>query len=204
MNTGSQAMVSSGVAKDIWQLASLGIRLLETPKEGVIVHNAATSSLVREVKEKQPQDPVLQQLKEKVSQDVVKGFELTQNGVLYFQNRLCVPNTSGIRKRIMEEAHHSRYSIHPGSTKMYYDLKGMFCCGGMKKDLAEFVAQCPNCQQVKVEHQKPGGYMQCIEIPIWKWDMINMDFVTGLPRSFQKFDSIWVIVIDSQSQRIFC
>ncbi|XP_049382678.1 uncharacterized protein LOC125847010 [Solanum stenotomum] len=64
----------------------------------------------------------------------------------------------------------------------------------MKNNIAEFVAQCPNCQQVKVEHQKPGGYMQCIELPIWKWDMINMDFVIGLPRSFWKFDSIWVIV----------
>ncbi|MCF7184032.1 hypothetical protein L3H42_11075 [Corynebacterium sp. MC-13] len=119
-----------------------------------------------------------------MSQDTMKGFELAQNGVLYCQNRLCVPDTSGLRKRIMEEAHHSRYSIHPGSTKMYHDLKGMFWWGGMKKDLAEFVAQCPNCQQVKVEHQKLGGYMQCIEIPTWKWDMINMDFVTGLPRSF--------------------
>ncbi|CAN4123906.1 unnamed protein product [Withania somnifera] len=49
-------------------------------------------------------------------------------------------------------------------------------------------------QQVKVEHQKPGGYMRPIEIPTWKWDMINMDFITGLPRSFHKFDSIWVIV----------
>ncbi|XP_015165373.1 uncharacterized protein [Solanum tuberosum] len=64
----------------------------------------------------------------------------------------------------------------------------------MKKNIAKFVAQCPNCQQVKVEHQKPGGYMQCIELPIWKWDMINMDFVTCLPRSFRMFDSIWVIV----------
>ena len=64
----------------------------------------------------------------------------------------------------------------------------------MKKNIAEFVAQCPNCQQVKVEHQKPEGYMQRIKLPIWKWDIINMDFVTGLPRLFQNFDSIWVIV----------
>ncbi|CAN4101627.1 unnamed protein product [Withania somnifera] len=64
----------------------------------------------------------------------------------------------------------------------------------MKKDIAKFMAQCPNRQQVKVEHQKPGGYMQPIEIPTWKWDMINMDFITSLPRSFRKFDSIWVIV----------
>ena len=47
----------------------------------------------------------------------------------------------------------------------------------MKKDIAEFVAQCPNCQQVKIEHQKPGGVLQEIEIPTWKWEMINMDFI---------------------------
>ena len=45
----------------------------------------------------------------------------------------------------------------------------------MKKDIAEFVAQRPNCQQVKIEHQKPGGLLQEIEIPTWKWEMINMD-----------------------------
>ncbi|CAN4106287.1 unnamed protein product [Withania somnifera] len=61
---------------------------------------------------------------------------------------------------------------------MYHDLKEVYWWENMKKDIAEFVAQCPNRQQVKVEHQKPGGYMQPIEIPTWKWDMINMDFIT--------------------------
>jgi len=64
----------------------------------------------------------------------------------------------------------------------------------MKKNIAEFVAQCTSCQQVKIEHQKPGGLMQTIEIPTWKWEAINMDFIMGLPRSNRKFDSIWVIV----------
>ncbi|WMV46614.1 hypothetical protein MTR67_039999 [Solanum verrucosum] len=53
----------------------------------------------------------------------------------------------------------------------------------MKKCIVEFVAKCPNCQQVKVEHQRPGGMAQDIELPKWKWKIINMDFVTGLPRS---------------------
>ena len=77
---------------------------------------------------------------------------------------------------------------------MYQDLKDMYWWNDMKKSIAEFVAECPNCQRVKVEHQKPGGYMQCIDLPSWKWDMINMDFVIGLPRTSRKFDSIWVIV----------
>src|SRR5688572_30381325 len=64
----------------------------------------------------------------------------------------------------------------------------------MKRDIAEFVAKCPNCQQVKIEHQKPGGLAQDIEIPIWKWEAINVDFVVGLPKFKRHYDSIWVIV----------
>ena len=64
----------------------------------------------------------------------------------------------------------------------------------MKRDIANFVAQCLNCQQVKIERQKPGGLLQAMEIPTWKWELINMDFVTGLPRTPRKYDSVWVIV----------
>jgi len=59
----------------------------------------------------------------------------------------------------MGEAHYSRYSIYPGATKMYYDIRGIYWWDKMKKDILEFVSQCPNCQQVKIEHQKPGGYL---------------------------------------------
>ncbi|XP_019234434.1 PREDICTED: transcription factor PCF7-like [Nicotiana attenuata] len=99
-----------------------------------------------------------------------------------------------LRDRIMSEAHYSWYSIHPGSTKMYHDIKDVYWWSDMKKNIAEYVAQCPSCQQVKIEHQKPGGLMQTIEIPTWKWEAINMDFIMGLPRPHRKFDSIWVIV----------
>lgn len=64
----------------------------------------------------------------------------------------------------------------------------------MKRGVADFVSKCPNCQQVKAEHQRPSGLTQLMEIPMWKWEMINMDFVVGLPRTQRKFDSIWVIV----------
>ena len=60
----------------------------------------------------------------------------------------------------------------------------------MKKDVAEFVS----CQQVKLEHQRPFGYLQPLPIPEWKWERIAMDFVVGLPRTRQRCDSIWVIV----------
>jgi hypothetical protein len=107
---------------------------------------------------------------------------------------LCVPNIDDLSKRILEEAHNSSYNVHPGSTKMYKDLKEIYWWEGMKKDVAEFVSKCLTCQQVKAEHQKPAGLFQRIEIPKWKWERIAMDFVTGLPRTLRGFDSTWVIV----------
>ncbi|KAM3264521.1 hypothetical protein P3L10_001515 [Capsicum annuum] len=175
-----------GMIEDLHQLASLGVRLLETPNKELIVHNAAEPSLVAEVKEKQYADPILLQLKENVQSGATKAFELTRERVLQCQNRLCVPDIDGLRKKIMTETHFSRYSIHPGSTKLYQDLKDMYWRNDMKKGIAEFVAECPNCQRVKVEHQKSRGYMQCIDLPIWKWDMINMDFVTEYSKLYVK------------------
>ncbi|XP_049373445.1 uncharacterized protein LOC125838428 [Solanum verrucosum] len=83
----------------------------------------------------------------------ILAFEQGGDGVLRFQGRLCVPMVDGLQERIMEEAHSFRYSIHPGSTKMYCDLREVYWWNGMKKDIAEFVVKCPNCQQVKTDGQ---------------------------------------------------
>ncbi|KAL2226472.1 UNVERIFIED_CONTAM: hypothetical protein Sindi_2005900, partial [Sesamum indicum] len=64
----------------------------------------------------------------------------------------------------------------------------------MKKIVAEFVAKCLTCQQVKAEHQAPAGKLHPLTIPEWKWEKITKDFVIGLPRTFRKHDAIWVIV----------
>ena len=64
----------------------------------------------------------------------------------------------------------------------------------MKKDIAEFVVKCPNSRQVKAKHQKSGGLLQEIQVPTWKWEDINMDFMVGLPRTQNQHDSIWVVV----------
>ncbi|GJR80853.1 putative reverse transcriptase domain-containing protein [Tanacetum coccineum] len=85
-------------------------------------------------------------------------------------------------------------SLWKGSTKMYHDLKQHFWWSGMKRDVATFVSKCLICQQVKIEHQRASGLLQPLEIPVWKWDKISMDFVTGLPRTQRKHDAIWVVV----------
>ena len=79
---------------------------------------------------------------------------------------------------------------------MYHDLKAMFWWPGMKNDVAEYVSKCLTCQKVKIEHQRPSGMLQPLEIPQWKWESIAMDFVSGLPMTRTGFDAIWVIWTD--------
>ena len=77
---------------------------------------------------------------------------------------------------------------------MYRTLKEHYWWNGMKKEIASFVSRCLTCQQVKVEHQRPVRKIQLLPIPVWKWEKITMDFVTGLPRTQRHYDAIWVIV----------
>ncbi|GJW84203.1 putative reverse transcriptase domain-containing protein [Tanacetum coccineum] len=94
----------------------------------------------------------------------------------------------------MDEAHKTRYSVHPGADKMYHDLRDMYWWPGMKMDIATYVSKFLTCSKVKAEHQRPSGLLQQPEIPEWKWDNITMDFITKLPRSKSGHDTIWVIV----------
>jgi len=77
---------------------------------------------------------------------------------------------------------------------MYQDLKNKFWWCGMKMDIAKYVAQCPSCQLVKAKHQRLAGELQPLEVPMWKWDQIAMDFVVGLPKAPSGQDAIWVII----------
>ena len=160
----------------------------------ILVLNTANSSLVTMLKEKQYNDPLLLMYKEGIQKHRDTPFEIAGDGTLRCRGRLCVPDVDGLRQQIMDEAHCSRYSIIPGLTKMYHDLKVVYWWNDMKKDIAEYVAVCSNCQQVKVKHQRPGGLAKTISILEWKWEAINMDFITGLPSYFRKHYSIWLII----------
>ncbi|GJU65105.1 putative reverse transcriptase domain-containing protein [Tanacetum coccineum] len=77
---------------------------------------------------------------------------------------------------------------------MYQDLKLLYWWPNMKADIATYVSKCLTCVKVKAEHQKLSGQLKQPEIPVWKWERITMDFVSGLPRTPSGYDSIWVIV----------
>jgi hypothetical protein len=121
-------------------------------------------------------------------------FTLTGDGMILFRDRVSIPNDAKVKKVVPEESHSSQYSVHPRATKMYQDMKKLFWWLGMKKDIAEFVSKCLTCLKIKVEHQRPSGPLQPLDIPEWKWESIAMDFVVGLPRTPAGHDSIWVII----------
>ncbi|GJR40623.1 putative reverse transcriptase domain-containing protein [Tanacetum coccineum] len=121
-------------------------------------------------------------------------IEQRSDRTLYYLDRIWVPLKGEVRTLIMDEAYKSKYSVHPGADKMYYDLRDRYWWPGMKKDIAEYVSKCLTCLKVKAEHQRPSGLLQQPEIPVWKWEGIAMDFVTKLPRTSSGHDTIWVIV----------
>jgi len=147
------------------------------------------------IKMAQEDDLELQDLMDRARCGEADGFYLTEGGTLKTSNgRAVVPSNAELRRDILDEAHQTRYTVHPGNNKMYQDLKKRFWWRGMKKDIAEYVAQCHSCQLVKVEHQRPAGLLKPLAVPMWKWDQISMDFVVGLPKVPSGQDAIWVIV----------
>nr|GEW97131.1 putative reverse transcriptase domain-containing protein [Tanacetum cinerariifolium] len=121
-------------------------------------------------------------------------LEPRADGTLCLNSRSWLPCYGDLRSVIMYESHKSNYSIHPGSEKMYQDVKKLYWWPNMKADIATYVSKCLTCAKFKVEHQRPSGMLVQPAIPVWKWDNITMDFVTKLPKSSQGFDTIWVIV----------
>ncbi|GJS64656.1 putative reverse transcriptase domain-containing protein [Tanacetum coccineum] len=130
-------------------------------------------------------------------------LEPRADGTLCLNGRSWLPCYGDLRTVIMHESHKSKYSIHPGSDKMYQDMKKLYWWPNMKADIATYVSKCLTCAKVKAEHQRPSGLLVQPKIPEWKWDNITMDFVTKLPKSSQGYDTIWVIVDRLTKSAIF-
>ncbi|GJV12742.1 putative reverse transcriptase domain-containing protein [Tanacetum coccineum] len=130
-------------------------------------------------------------------------LEPRADGTLCLNGRSWLPCYGDLRTVIMHESHKSKYSIHPGSDKMYQDMKKLYWWPNMKADIATYVSKCLTCAKVKAEHQRPSGLLVQPKIPEWKWDNITMDFVTKLPKSSQGYDTIWVIIDRLTKSAIF-
>jgi len=157
----------------------------------VVLHNLTIScSLEAKVMELQRTDVGIFHIKRKMEEEETRHFRLDERGVLWFKDRLVVPKDRELRNQILDEAHSSKLSIHPGRSKMYQDLKTWFWWTKMKKEIAAYVARCDTCCRVKAIHLKPAGLLQPLPVPGWKWEEISMDFIVGLPTTQKGNDSI--------------
>nr|AAV31273.1 putative polyprotein [Oryza sativa Japonica Group]AAV31377.1 putative polyprotein [Oryza sativa Japonica Group] len=178
-----------------WELCQEFEKLnLDIVSKGFVATLEAQPTLFDQVREAQVNDPDIPEIKKNMRRGKAIGYVEDEQGTVWLGERICVPDNKELKDTIMKEAHETLYSIHPGSTKMYQDLKQQFWWASMRREIAEYVALCDVCQRVKAEHQKPAGLLQPLKIPEWKWEEIGMDFITGLPRTSAGHDSIWVVV----------
>ncbi|WVZ84369.1 hypothetical protein U9M48_031408 [Paspalum notatum var. saurae] len=154
----------------------------------------AEPTLEQEIRNHQKTDEKIQEIREQIKLGKAPHFREDEQGTVWYKNRICVPYMDSIKKLILSEAHDTAYSIHPGSTKMYHDLKERFWWYRMKRANGEYVAVCDTCRRVKAEHRDPAGLLQPLKIQEWKWEEISMDFIVGLPRTQKGYNSIWVVV----------
>ena len=191
---GKANVVADALSRKSMQTLALNAHLSLSNDNAIVAELMARPNLLNQVQEAQKSDEKFSSI---VSQNRMRKeteFSMNDDGFLYYRDWVCVPNDSELKKSILEEAHSGSFAIHPGSTKMYQDLKTSYWWFEMKKDVSDFVTKCMVCQRVKAEHQVPSGLLQPIRIPEWKWDRITMDFVVGLPLTKIKHDLVWVVV----------
>jgi hypothetical protein len=197
-STDTQPMSQELPKELLMDLERLEIQCLEVESLGSLstmkVMEERQSDLKYTIIHRQSEDPFIEEEIQRIEEGRPSEFCLGDFNLLWFHNRICVPDIPKIKQLILKEAHETPYSIHPGSTKIYMDLKELFWWNNMKREIAKFVSECHTCQRVKVEHQSSAGLMQPLDIPEWKWEDIGMDFIIGLPLTPKKKDMIWVIV----------
>ena len=178
----SRKMISALTMKDYdWRLA---------PDGALLAQLNVIPDLKQMIVNTHKNDAKLQEMAQLVSTGDKTDFSIDGSGGLLYKSRLCVSNDMDLKKKILYEGHNIVFTMHPGSNKMYQDMKRSYWWQGMKNDISDYVAKCLTCQQVKVEHQVPSGLLNPLPIPQWKWDNITMDFVSGFPLTQRKHDAI--------------
>ena len=102
-------------------------------------------TLIKKIKRSQVDDAQIVNIIGEVQEGKRPEFNVSNDGVLRFGNRLYVPNDFALKKEIMEEAHRTPYSMHPSSTKMYHDIRETYWWNNMKREIAQFMEQCLTC-----------------------------------------------------------
>ena len=121
-------------------------------------------------------------------------YHLLANGLVGFRDKIHVSDESELKKLILRYFHVNPYSVHPRYQKILTIVKTLYYWPNLRKEVEEFTARCLDSQKVKEECKHPIGLLQPIMILEWKWEVISMDFITGLLRTSKQHDSIMVVV----------
>jgi hypothetical protein len=140
-------------------------------QQGTLTHLKLDSVLLQIIIDAKRIDKGMKYIHEKMEAGKANCFRKDDRGVTWFKDRIVVPKDAEVHQQILDEAHLSRYSIHPGSTKMYQDLKQHYWWTKMKTEIARYVAKYDNCRSVKAIHMKVAGPLQSLPIPTWKWEV---------------------------------
>jgi hypothetical protein len=167
-NVVANALCRSGIPKVALQLIAdldrLGIALCYVGTASEETHMLIQSSLMERVRVAQQQDRLLQEAQKRDGDGKPQEFSIDENDLVRFRGRLCVPQKSEVKMDILREDHKTPYTVHPGKTKMYRDLKQNFRWKRMKVDVSKYVAASEVCQRVKAEHKRPAGLLKPLEI----------------------------------------
>jgi hypothetical protein len=148
-----------------YELEKLNIEIVQ---QGQLTNVTVESTIKDQIISAQRKNSGIAHIKEKVRTGQQIDFSIDDADVLWFKNRLVVPKVPELRQLILDEAHSTRFSIHPGSNKMYQDLKQRFWWTKMKIEITKYIARCDTCCKVKAVHLKLAGMLQPLPIPSWK------------------------------------
>jgi hypothetical protein len=122
------------------------------------------------------------------------NYKLGVDGMLLHKKKKIIPNVQDLKRIILHEINNAPYAGHLGYQKTITSVKSQYFWPGMKREIVEYIARCMECQKVKIEHRDPTRVLQPFPISKWKWEVVTMDFITGLPKTGKLHDSIMVVV----------
>jgi hypothetical protein len=136
----------------IVEMKKMGLRL-SVGLEGSLLAQLKIRYVLRDnIFMAQQADEKVKEIKERVNKGIKTSFQMLYDGLIAMGRRIYLLEDKTLKDEVLREAHESRFATHPGSTKMYRDLKEYYWWPNMKRELAEFVSSYGICQQVKIEH----------------------------------------------------
>jgi hypothetical protein len=137
---------------------------------------------------------LVEKLQQGILQQKIEEYKLDNDEILMYRGRIYVPNYQELKNMILREMHNVPYAGHPGYQKTIAVVKSQYYWLEMKKEVVDFITKCLECQKVKAEHRHPDGLLQPLPIPEWKWEVVTIYFITKLPITNKKHESIMVVV----------